>query len=133
MRTLKKHYSPRKKLPEIAKLPDTSELPDIKSIREAEVKMPDITDKKIVDDEIYSDDLLFASQINDLIPPIPLTDEEIKAKLIDKIFLKKKTEKKLSKSFLTKMKICLRIMPGRFSILKPGGRLRILWLNYLTA
>ncbi len=95
--------------------------------------MPDITGKKIVDDEIYSDDLLFASQINDLIPPIPQTDEEIKAKLIDKIFSREKTGKKLLKSFLTRMKIYLRIMPGRFLILKRGNRHQILWLNYMTA
>ena len=100
---LEKTLQAQEKLPEIASLPDVSKLPDIKSIREAEVKMPGIKDKKVIsDDEIYSDDLLFASQLNDLVPPVPLTDEEVKAKLIDKIFYKDSYKKNIIKKIFNK-------------------------------
>ena len=99
---VEKTLQPKEELPDIAKIPDTSKLPDITPIREAEVKMPDITDKKVIDDEIYSDDLLLASQINDLIPPIPLTDEEMKEKVINKIFHKERDRKKIIKKLFNK-------------------------------
>jgi len=95
---LEKTLQAKEQLPEIAKIPDISELPDIKSIREAEVKMPEIKNKKfITDDDIYSDDLLFASQLNDLVPPVPLTEEQVKAGLIDKIFYKESYKRKIIK------------------------------------
>jgi|GEM_PF-1347117 len=111
---LEKTLQAKEKLPEIATLPDVSKLPDIKSIREAEIKMPDLKDKKVItDDEIYSDDLLFASQLNDLVPPVPLTDEEVKAKLIDKIFYKESYKKKIIKKIFDKNEILFKSKVSR--------------------
>lgn len=76
------------------------EIPEIniEIIREQESKLPETKKKRLViSEDIYSDDLMFAAQFNDLALPAQLTDEERKAKLIDDLFCEKTYKRKILK------------------------------------
>lgn len=83
---------PLEQLPE--ELPDIS----IEIIRERESKNPEIKKSRlIVSEEIYSDDLMFAAQFNELTLPVEPTDEEKKTGLLDDLFCEKTYRKKILK------------------------------------
>ena len=66
-------------------------------IDEKEAKLPKIEGNKIIiDEDIYSDDLMFASQFNDIAPP-KLTEEEQRAKLINDLFCEETYRRKIIK------------------------------------
>ena len=81
------------------------EIPDINIdiIRERESKIPEIKKNRlIISEEIYSDDLMFAAQFNNLSLPIQLTEEEKKVRLIDDLFCEKTYKKKILKVIFNK-------------------------------
>jgi len=81
------------------------EFPDINIdiIRERESKIPEIKKNRlIISEEIYSDDLMFAAQFNNLSLPIQLTEEEKKVRLIDELFCEKTYKKKILKVIFNK-------------------------------
>lgn len=76
---------------------------NIKLIREQEAKLPEAgKNRLIIDDDIYSDDLLFASQFNEIAPPVQLTDEEKRKRLIEDLFCEASFRKKILKRIFDK-------------------------------
>ncbi|MFI5211976.1 MAG: hypothetical protein ACHQIH_03765, partial [Ignavibacteria bacterium] len=76
------------------------EIPDIniEIIRERESRIPEIKKKKlIISEDLYSDDLMFAAQFNNLTLPVQLSSEEKRARLIDDLFCEKTYKKKILK------------------------------------
>ncbi len=76
---------------------------NIEELREQEAKLPEIEKSRLViDEEIYSDDLMFASQFSDLTPPAQLTEKEIREKLIKDLFCEESYRKKIIKQIFRK-------------------------------
>ncbi|NOS83534.1 MAG: hypothetical protein HOP31_00205 [Ignavibacteria bacterium] len=76
---------------------------NIRLIREQEAKLPEVEKSSlIIDDEIYSDDLLFASQFNEITPPQHVTDEEKRKRLIEDLFCESSYRKKIIKKIFDK-------------------------------
>ncbi len=76
---------------------------NIRLIREQEAKLPEVEKRRlIIDDEIYSDDLLFASQFNEITPPQQITDEEKRKRLIEDLFCENSYRKKILKKIFDK-------------------------------
>lgn len=76
---------------------------NIKLIREQEAKIPEIEKRTLViDDEIYSDELLFASQFNEITPPAFLTDDEKRKRIIEDLFCENSYRKKIIKKIFDK-------------------------------
>lgn len=76
---------------------------NIRLIREQEAKMPEADKNRlIIDDDIYSNDLLFASQFNDITPPALITDEEKRKRLIEDLFCESSYRKKIIKKIFDK-------------------------------
>lgn len=76
---------------------------NIRLIREQEAKLPEVEKSRlIIDDEIYSDDLLFASQFNEITPPQQVTDEEKRKRLIEDLFCEASYRKKILKKLFDK-------------------------------
>lgn len=76
---------------------------NIKLIREQEASLP--TAEKttlIIDDEIYSDDLLFASKFNRITPPAQISSEEKRKRLIEDLFCESSYKKKIIKKIFNK-------------------------------
>jgi len=86
------------------KLPDETKIPDVKSIRQREVSIPEVEKKKLaVNEEIYSDDLLFASKFNEIAPAQEqVTDEEYKDKLLRELFGEQNLRKRIIKKIFSK-------------------------------
>lgn len=85
------------------KIPDVEKLPDVKKLRESETKMPVVETKTLViEEEIYSDDLLFASQFHTIIPEQPPLDTEIKDKLLNELFCEESYKKRIIKKLFRK-------------------------------
>ncbi len=81
------------------------EIPEIniRLIRENESKLPEIEKRKlIIDEDIYSDDLMFVSQFKDLVPPVQLTEEEKHQKLFDDLFCETSYRKRILKTIFSK-------------------------------
>lgn len=81
------------------------EIPEIniKIIREQEAGLPEIEKSRLViDEEIYSDDLMFASQFADMTPPVQMTDKETRQRLIDDLFCESSHRKKIIKHIFRK-------------------------------
>lgn len=65
------------------------EIPEmnIRLIREQESKKPEVEKiRLIIDDEIYSDDLVFASHFSDMAPPAPVNTKDKRKQLIEDLF-----------------------------------------------
>lgn len=65
------------------------EIPEmnIRLIREQESQKPEVEKiRLIIDDEIYSDDLVFASHFSDMAPPTPVNNKDKRKQLIDDLF-----------------------------------------------
>jgi hypothetical protein len=83
---------------------------NVSEIREHSSKLPDIDKKKLVIDEnIYSDDLVFASQFSDLTPPLQLTEEEKREKLINDLFCEETFRKKIIKKVFNNRELSFRV------------------------
>ncbi|MCC6866561.1 MAG: hypothetical protein IT280_10425 [Ignavibacteria bacterium] len=79
---------------------------NIKLIREQEAKSP-VLDKSQkynlpADDVLYSDDLLFASQFNEITPPSQISEADKRIKLIDDLFCETSYKKKIIKKLFRK-------------------------------
>ncbi len=92
---------------------------NIKLIREQEAKIPEIEKNKfVIDDDIYSNELLFASQFNEITPPLQLTDEEKRKRIIEDLFCESSFKKKIIKKIFGKdgtdfLKTVNRILDGK--------------------
>jgi len=78
---------------------------NIRLIREQEAKLPPVEIEKkhlVIGDEIYSDDLLFASQFNDITPPQQLSDEEKRSRLLEDLFCEASYRKKIIRKIFSK-------------------------------
>ena len=65
------------------------EIPEmnIRLIREQESQKPEVEKiRLIIDDEIYSDDLVFASHFSDMAPPAPVNTKDKRKQLIEDLF-----------------------------------------------
>ncbi len=65
------------------------EIPEmnIRLIREQESRKPEVEKiRLIIDDEIYSDDLVFASHFSDMAPPAPVNTKDKRKQLIEDLF-----------------------------------------------
>ncbi len=79
-------------------LPNEEKLPDVKKIRQSETKMPGLEDKTLaIEEEIYSNDLLFASQFSSITPEKPKSETQLKEKLLDDLFCEESYRKKIIK------------------------------------
>ena len=77
----------------------------IKIIRDMDSDLPESQKTELViDEEIYSDDLMFVSQFNDLTPPVQLTEEEKFSKLFEELFCEQTYRKKILKNMFGKSK-----------------------------
>lgn len=84
--------------------PDIPEI-NIKIIREHEAEIPEIEKSRLViDEEIYSDDLIFASEFSDanMTPPYQVSELEIRRKLIDDLFCEQSYRKKIIRNIFKK-------------------------------
>jgi hypothetical protein len=80
-REVEKILQPEERFP--AEIPEMN----IKLIREQESQKPEAEKiRLIIDDEIYSDDLMFAAHFSDMAPPVILSSEDERKKLIDDLF-----------------------------------------------
>ena len=80
------------------KLPDEEKLPDVKKLRQSKTKMPELEDKTLaIEEEIYSNDLLFASQFSSIIPEPAPTVTEVNEKLLGELFCEESYKKKIVK------------------------------------
>lgn len=74
--------------------------------KEEELPVPEKSkqeaEKVVVSDEIYSDDLVFAAQFNDMAPPKQITDEEKRTNLINDLFCEPSHKKKIIKNIFKK-------------------------------
>lgn len=103
-REVEKILQPDEKVPQEIKPVNVSE------IREQSSKLPDIDKKRLVIDEnIYSGDLVFASQFNDLTPPAQVTDEEKREKLINDLFCEETFRKKIIKKIFNNRELSFRV------------------------
>lgn len=76
---------------------------NIKFIREQEAIIPEIEKSRlVVDNEIYTDDLLFASQFNEIAPPVHLTKDEKRKRIIEDLFCENSYRKKIIKKIFDK-------------------------------
>jgi hypothetical protein len=76
---------------------------NVEDLREQEAKLPELEKTRLViDEEIYSDDLMFASQFSDLTPPVQLTDRQIRENLINDLFCEPSYRKKIIKQIFRK-------------------------------
>lgn len=78
-----------------------AEIPDINIsiIRERESKLPDLEKSRlVVNEDIYSDDLMFAAHFDNLTLPVQLTEEEKNSRLIDDLFCEKTYRKRILKA-----------------------------------
>ncbi|HEY3250022.1 MAG TPA: hypothetical protein VGK25_02780 [Ignavibacteria bacterium] len=90
-------------LPPDEKIPEEIKTVSIKELRQQASNLPDLDKRKLViDEDIYSDDLLFVSQFNDFISPPPLTDEEKREKLINELFCEETYRKRIIKKLFSK-------------------------------
>jgi hypothetical protein len=88
------------------KIPDVEKLPDVKTLREKETKMPEVAAKTLViDEEIYSNDLLFATQFSTIVPQAEPTESEIKEKILNELFCEETYKKKIIKKLFHKDEI----------------------------
>lgn len=86
-----------------AEIADAEPVLNIKLIREQEALIPEIEKSRLViGDEIYSDDLLFASQFNEITPPQQVTDEEKRKRLVEDLFCEASYRKKIIKKIFSK-------------------------------
>lgn len=84
-------------------LPDEPHRVDIEVIREQEAKLPEPEKSRlIISEELYSDDLIFASQFNDLTPPVQLTGKEKRERLINDLFCESTYRKRIIKCIFNK-------------------------------
>lgn len=80
------------------KLPDEEKLPDVKKLRQSKTKMPELEDKTLaIEEEIYSNDLLFASQFSSIVPEPAPTQTDVSEKLLDELFCEESYKKKIIK------------------------------------
>jgi len=92
------------------KVPEEPEPVNISKLREQTSKLPDIDKKKfVIDENIYSDDLVFASQLIDLTPPVQLTDEEKRGILIKDLFCEETIRKKIIKKIFNNREISFKL------------------------
>lgn len=76
---------------------------NIEELREQEAKLPEVEKSRLViDEEIYSDDLLFAAQFSDMSPPVLLTDKQIRENLMNDLFCEPSYKKKIIKNIFRK-------------------------------
>ncbi len=76
---------------------------NIRLIRENESMMPEIEKRKlIIDEDIYSNDLMFVSQFKDLVPPVQLTEEQKLQNKFDDLFCEVTYRKKIQRSIFSK-------------------------------
>lgn len=81
------------------------EIPEmnIRLIREQESQKPEVEKiRLIIDDEIYSDDLVFASHFSDMAPPVTVSNEDKRKKLIDDLFCERSYRVKIVKKLFKK-------------------------------
>lgn len=81
------------------------EIPEmnIRLIREQESQKPEVEKiRLIIDDEIYSDDLVFASHFSDMAPPVTLSDEDKRKKLIEDLFCERSYRVRIIKKMFKK-------------------------------
>ncbi len=98
------------KTPEVTILPVQEKTPhagektaDVKPIRESETKMPDVEPKTLViNEEIYSSELLLESQFSSVKPEEALTDKGVREKLLIDLFIEKSYRKKIIKKIFHK-------------------------------
>jgi hypothetical protein len=84
-------------------LPEEPLRVNIEVIREQESKLPEIEKNRlIISEDLYSDDLLFASQFNDITPPVQLTDKEKRDRLINDLFCESTYKKRIIKYVFNK-------------------------------
>jgi len=82
--------------------PDIPEM-NIRLIREQESQKPEVEKiRLIIDDEIYSDDLVFASHFSDMAPPVTVSNENKRKKLIDDLFCERSYRVKIVKKLFKK-------------------------------
>lgn len=85
------------------KIPDLEKLPDVKSIRETETSMPKVEPKTLViNEEIYSNDLIFEAQFSSIIPQEPSSGKEMREILIYELFCEESYRKKIIKKLFHK-------------------------------
>ena len=76
---------------------------NIKLIREQEAQLPSAEKPTLViDEDIYSDDLLFASKFNRITPPAQVSSEEKRRRLIEDLFCESSYKKKIIKKIFNK-------------------------------
>lgn len=76
---------------------------NVDELRKQEAELPNSGKNKIViSEDIYSDDLIFASRFTDLTPPVQLTDKEIRGRLIEDLFCEASYRKKIIKHIFDK-------------------------------
>jgi hypothetical protein len=76
---------------------------NIEVIREQESKLPEIEKNRlIISEDLYSDDLIFAAQFNDITPPAQLTDKEKRDRLLDDLFCESTYKKRIIKYVFNK-------------------------------
>jgi hypothetical protein len=86
-----------------ANLPDEEKLAGVKTIRESETKMPEVEPKTLViNEEIYSSELLLESQFSSILPQEAPTDAEVREKLLNDLFCEKSYRKKIIKKIFHK-------------------------------
>ncbi len=82
--------------------PDIPEM-NIKLIREQESQKPEVEKiRLIINDEIYSNDLVFASHFSDMAPPVTVSYEDKRKKLIDDLFCERSYRVKIVKKLFKK-------------------------------
>jgi hypothetical protein len=88
---------------EAEEIPNEILAANVEELREQEAKLPEENKTKIViSEDIYSDDLIFASQFTDLTPPVQLTDKEKRMRLIDDLFCEASYRRKIIKYIFRK-------------------------------
>lgn len=76
---------------------------NIEVIRERESKLPEIEKNRlIISEDLYSDDLIFAAQFNDITPPVQLTDKEKRDRLLNDLFCESTYKKRIIKYVFNK-------------------------------
>jgi hypothetical protein len=91
-------------------VPEEPKPVNISEIRDRSSKLPDMDQKKLVIDEnIYSDDLVFVSQFNNMAPPAQISDEEKRENLIKDIFCEETYRKKIIKKVFSNREISFRL------------------------
>jgi hypothetical protein len=84
-------------------LPDVDKLPDVKILREQETKMPENEPRTLViDEEIYSNDLLFAAEFEAIAPASAPDKKQVMEKLIYELFCEETYKKRILKKLFNK-------------------------------